>query len=76
MDILVDLGVQHVVLFFDSQLATQQMLVTYERKEERMIVYAKQAEEPLKKLCKFKIIQIPREEYVQADKLAHIANSA
>lgn len=55
LNILADLGAQHIVLHLDSQLVIQQMLGTYERKEERMIAYAKQAEELLKKFHKVDI---------------------
>lgn len=59
-----------LLIHSDSQLVTQQLLGTYERKEERMMAYASQTEELIKKFHKVDIVQIPREENVQADMLS------
>lgn len=75
MRILLELEDTNVIIFCDSQLVTQQVLGTYEKKEERMITYATQVECLKKKFLNFEIVQIPREGNFEADKLARMAGS-
>lgn len=46
-----------------------------EKKEKRMIAYSNLVAELLKKFSKAMVIQIPREENFEVDRLARIANN-
>lgn len=54
MKILIDLQVSNVIIFCDSQLVTQHVLGTYDKKEKMMIPYlCLRSQEPLEAILEF-----------------------
>ena len=66
-------GATNIVIYCDSQVVTNQVNEDYECKDDRMKRYLDQARKRVDDL-KAKIIQIPRGENEQADRLAKAAS--
>ena len=55
-----DLGAQYIVVFSDSQLVTQQISGAYEKRNVRMLEYAKQVEEWKSQFEHFEVRKVSR----------------
>ena len=74
LDLARAVGATSVVIYYDSQVITNQINGDYECKGERMKLYLNQVRKKVDDL-KAKIIQIPRGENEQADRLAKAASA-
>ncbi|XP_073038057.1 uncharacterized protein [Primulina eburnea] len=70
-----EVGASRVIIYSDSQLATQQIKGAYEVKNEKMLKYLKLITAQASSLTDWSIEQIPREENAEADILAKLAAS-
>ncbi|XP_070010982.1 uncharacterized protein [Nicotiana sylvestris] len=70
-----ELGVEQVVIKSDSQLVVNQMLGTYTTREARMQQYLEKARDLVRQFQTGKVVQIPREENVEADALSNLASA-
>ncbi|XP_075076521.1 uncharacterized protein LOC107766439 [Nicotiana tabacum] len=61
---------------FRFKLVVNQMLGTYTAREARMQQYLKKAHDLVRQFQTWKVVQIPREENVEADALANLASAA
>ncbi|KAL0413199.1 UNVERIFIED_CONTAM: Ribonuclease HI [Sesamum radiatum] len=68
-------GARHHIAYSDSQLIVKQVEDTYKAKEENMIQYLQQIAELKISLNYFQLIQIPREENVNANCLSKLASA-
>ncbi|XP_012835110.1 PREDICTED: uncharacterized protein LOC105955856 [Erythranthe guttata] len=68
-------GAKKLVTHSDSQLVVNQVLGTYEAKEESMIKYLELVKRLMESFEKVEVRQIPRAENAMADKLARLASS-
>lgn len=66
---LVEVGAQRVLIHSDSQLFTQQVSETYEKKNKKMAKYAKIMQGLKENFVKFHVWKIPRNENGKADYL-------
>ncbi len=69
------LGAKNLIIQSDSQLFVGQVKGEYEARGERMKRYLTLVQRVLKKLEKVEFRQVPREENVDADRLARLASS-
>ena len=74
LDLAKAVGAARMVLYYDSQVVTNQVNKDYECRGERMKRYQDQVRRRVDEL-KAKIIQIPREENEQANRLAKAAST-
>ncbi|XP_073121274.1 uncharacterized protein [Henckelia pumila] len=65
-----EIGVSHIIIYFDSQLVVQQVKNTFYTREEKLIKYCKIIEELGASFTTWSIEQIPREENRETDALA------
>ncbi|XP_075475795.1 uncharacterized protein LOC142512308 [Primulina tabacum] len=70
-----EVGASRVIIYFDSQLVTQQIKGAYEAKNEKMLKYLGLIMARATSLTDWSIEQIPREENAEADTLAKLAAS-
>ncbi|XP_075112395.1 uncharacterized protein LOC142182217 [Nicotiana tabacum] len=70
------LGIEQVIIKSDSQLVVNQMLGRYTAREARMQQYLEKARDLVRQFQTWKVVQIPREENVEADDLANLASAA
>ena len=73
LDLAKAAGAESVIIYCDSQVVTNQVNGDYECKNERMCRYLDQVRKRVSNL-KAKIVQIPRGENEQADRLAKVAS--
>ncbi|XP_070020799.1 uncharacterized protein [Nicotiana sylvestris] len=71
-----ELGINQIIIKSDSQLVVNQMSGTYTAREARMQQYLEKVRELTKQFQTWKVIQIPRDENVEADTLANLASAA
>nr|XP_016434424.1 PREDICTED: uncharacterized protein LOC107760836 [Nicotiana tabacum] len=71
-----ELSIEQIMFKSDSQLVVNQMHGTYTSREPRMQQYLEKARELVRQFQSWKIVQIPREENVEADALANLASVA
>ena len=69
------LGAEQIRVYNDSQLVVNQVLDQYEAHEDNMVAYLALVHAITRKLKGISVTQIPREENVQADRLARLASS-
>ena len=70
------MGAEQIRVHSDSQLVVNQVLQQYEAREDYMIAYLAQVREVIRQFKGFDITQVPRQENVQADRLARLASSS
>ncbi|XP_070011446.1 uncharacterized protein [Nicotiana sylvestris] len=70
-----ELGINQIIIKSDSQLMVNQMLGTYTAREARMQQYLEKVRELIMQFQTWKVIQIPRDENVEADALANLASA-
>ncbi|XP_073025097.1 uncharacterized protein [Primulina eburnea] len=70
-----EVGASRVIIYSDSQLATQQIKGAYEVKNKKMLKYLKLITAQASSFTDWSIEQIPREENTEADMLAKLAAS-
>ncbi|KAL0458516.1 UNVERIFIED_CONTAM: hypothetical protein Slati_0478800 [Sesamum latifolium] len=68
-------GTRHLMAYSDSQLIVKQVEGAYEAKEDNMIQYLQQIEEPRIRFKSFQLVQIAREENVKADCLSKLTSA-
>lgn len=66
---------ERIVVFSDSQLATQQVKGSYEIKNEKLMEYVKAIQELSEHFVEWSIVQIPRANNTKVDALAKMATS-
>ncbi|XP_070019486.1 uncharacterized protein [Nicotiana sylvestris] len=71
-----ELGIYQIIIKSDSQLMVNQMVGTYTTREARMQQYLEKVRELIKQFQTWKVIQIPKDENVEADALANLACAA
>ncbi|GFY99208.1 hypothetical protein Acr_13g0006090 [Actinidia rufa] len=71
----IELGVDFLDIFSDSQLVVNQVQGVYLAKDTRMVAYLDEVKTISGKIRDFKIRQIPREENKKADALANLAST-
>jgi ribonuclease HI len=69
------IGIKNLIIKSDSQLIVGQVKGEYETREDRMKKYLKVVQTLLLHFKKVELFQIPREENVDADRLARLASS-
>ena len=74
LDLEKAVGVENLVVYYDSQVVTNQVNGDYECKNERMKKYLEQVKGRVSSL-KVKFVKIPREENERADRLAKAASA-
>ncbi|XP_057492433.1 uncharacterized protein LOC130778036 [Actinidia eriantha] len=72
--VAIDLGVDSLDVFSDSQLVVNQVQGDYLAKDSRMVAYLDEVKTMTGKIKNFKIRQIPREENRKADAVANLAS--
>ncbi|XP_070003517.1 uncharacterized protein [Nicotiana sylvestris] len=70
-----ELGINRIIMKSDSQLVVNPMLGTYTAREARIQQYFEKVRELIKQFQTWKVIQIPRDENVEADALANLASA-
>ncbi|XP_070002392.1 uncharacterized protein [Nicotiana sylvestris] len=71
-----ELGIEQVIIKSDSQLVVNQMQGTYIARESRMQQNLEKAQDLVRQFQSWKILQIPKEDNVEADALANFASAA
>ncbi|XP_077223955.1 uncharacterized protein LOC143857414 [Tasmannia lanceolata] len=75
MNLAVQTHAQRLNAYSDSQLVVNQVQVTYEARDERMIRYLAKVCQLVDKFKNFEVVRIPRTENTKADVLSKLAAS-
>ncbi|XP_070004118.1 uncharacterized protein [Nicotiana sylvestris] len=70
-----ELGINQIVIKSDSHLVVNQMLGTCTAREARMQQYLEKVRDLIRQFQTWKVMQIPRDENVEADALANLASA-